>query len=132
MVELNAELQRRRGQAGKLQRHHDQLATELDRLRAELEALGSLDGAVPRGRGRGGRRGPGRPPGRRGRRRNKATLVDTLAAALKGRTMGVAEAAAAVKAAGYKSGARSFRIMVNTALIKGPFKRVGRGRYTAK
>src|SRR5436190_16918797 len=87
VADLNAELQRRRGQAGKLKRQHDDLATELDRLRAELEAVGSLDGAMPSGRRRGGSRGPRRPPGRPGRARNKATLVGALAAALKGKTM---------------------------------------------
>jgi len=66
------------------------------------------------------------------RPRNKATLVDALAAALKGKTMGVAEAMAAVKAGGYKSRSKNFRTMVNIALIKGPFTRKGRGMYTAK
>ncbi len=96
VADLNAELARRRGQAGALQRHHDELAAELDGLRADLEALGSIDGAVPRGRGRGGRRGPGRPPGRRRRGRNKTTLVEALAAALKGKTLSIADAIAAV------------------------------------
>ena len=44
--------------------------------------------------------------------------------------MGVAEAAEAVRKAGYKSNASSFRIMVNGALGKKPFKRVERGKYT--
>src|SRR5258705_13992044 len=88
VADLNAELARRQSRAGALQRQHDQLAAEVERVREELEALGSLNGAVPRGRRRGGRRGPGRPPGRRGRGRNKATLAGALATALKGKTMG--------------------------------------------
>jgi multidrug resistance efflux pump len=124
VADLNAELQRRRAQAGALQRRHDALAAELDGLRAELEALGSLDGAVPRG--------PGRPPGRR-RARNKTTLPEALVAAMGARTLSVVEAMDAVRAAGYKTKARNFRTVASNALIKsGKFRRVARGRYTVK
>jgi hypothetical protein len=46
--------------------------------------------------------------------------------------MTVVDAAEAVKKAGYKSNSKTFRTQVNIALIKGPFKRVGRGTYTAR
>ena len=42
------------------------------------------------------------------------------------------DAAQAVKDAGYKTTSRSFYVQVVTALAKGGFKRVTRGRYTAK
>jgi hypothetical protein len=133
VADLNAELQRRRSQTSRLRRQHDELATELERVRAELEALGSLDGAAPRGRGRGGRRGPGRPPGRRRRGRNKMTLPEALAAAMGRRTLSVGEAMDAVRAAGYRTKARNFRAVVSIALTKsGKFRRVERGRYAAK
>jgi hypothetical protein len=46
--------------------------------------------------------------------------------------MGVAEAAEAAKAAGYKSSSDNFKNIVNQALITDKrFKRVGRGQYTA-
>lgn len=66
------------------------------------------------------------------RPRNETNLIEALHAVLKGKTMGVAEAAEAVQKAGYRTGAASFRIMVNAALLKKKFfKRVERGRYTA-
>jgi hypothetical protein len=64
--------------------------------------------------------------------RNKVKLPDALAAVLKGRTMSVAEAGAAVRKAGYKTNASRFGAVVGFALTKsGKFKRVARGRYTA-
>jgi hypothetical protein len=133
VADINAELSRRRAQAGKLRRHRDELAAEVERLRAELEALGSPNGAAPRVGGRGGRRrGPGAPRGRR-MPKNKVKLVDALAALLKGRTMSVADAGAAVRKAGYRTNAKNFGAVVGFALTKsGKFRRVARGRYTVK
>jgi hypothetical protein len=59
-------------------------------------------------------------------------LTDSLAAALKGKTVSVGDAAEAVQQAGYRTNSSNFRTQVNIALIKGPFKRVGRGEYTAR
>jgi hypothetical protein len=133
VADINAELSRRRAQAGALQRRHDELAAEVAGLRADLEALGSPTGAVPRGRGRGGRRrGPGAPRSRR-MPKNKVKLPDALAAVLKGKTMSVAEAGAAVRRAGHKTNARNFYAVVSMALNKsGKFRRVSRGRYSVK
>jgi hypothetical protein len=65
--------------------------------------------------------------------KNKVKLPDALAAVLKGATMSVAEAGAAVRKAGYKTNASRFGAVVGFALTKsGEFKRVARGRYTAK
>ena len=44
--------------------------------------------------------------------------------------MTVAEAAEAVREAGYASSAANFKLIVNAALLKPPFRRVERGRYT--
>jgi hypothetical protein len=61
------------------------------------------------------------------------TLVEALESVLKGKSMAVTDAAAAVKASGYKTKAKDFRTVVNIALINsGRFRRVGRGEYTAK
>lgn len=65
--------------------------------------------------------------------KNESTLPDALAAVLKGTTLSVTEAAAAVQKGGYRTAAASFRTMVNVALIKDKrFKRVGRGQYTVR
>ena len=60
------------------------------------------------------------------------TLVAALSKALKRKTLGVAGAVAAVRRSGYRTTSSSFRTQVNIALIKGPFRRVGRGEYTAR
>ena len=53
---------------------------------------------------------------------------------LRGRTMTVAEMAAAAKKAGHKSRSKNFRVIVSLALLKnrGMFKRADRGQYTAR
>jgi hypothetical protein len=114
---LRRELERR---ARMLVARRDQILAELSELDAGLRALG-VAGA--------------RPGARRGRRRarNKTTLVEALRAALKGKTMSAGEAAEAVTAAGYKTESPSFLMQVRIALGKKQlFKRVERGRYTAK
>jgi hypothetical protein len=51
---------------------------------------------------------------------------------LKGKTMGVAEAADAVQKAGYKTSSPNFRTIVNQALLRSELiKKLGRGAYTA-
>jgi hypothetical protein len=69
----------------------------------------------------------------RARANNKTSLVDALRAALKGTTMSIEEAAAAVRKAGYQSASKHFRTMVSIGLGKrAVFKRVARGMYTAR
>ena len=132
LADLHREIARRQQHHPRLRLRRDALLKEIAAIEAELGESGSIGVA---------RRGPGRPPkaassgrpvGRpRGpRAKNKTTLTEALAAALKGKTMGVAEAADAIRKAGYKSNAANFRIMVNGALMKKPFKRVERGKYT--
>ncbi len=65
--------------------------------------------------------------------KNEMTLVEALAKALKSKTMGVTEAMEAVQKVGYRSTSKNFGMIVNLALINSEkFKRVERGRYTAK
>ena len=146
-VALRRELERRERGAGKLAAKHKQLAARLAEIESELADLG-MNGMARRGRRPGrpaGRRGPGRPPGRRGPGRppkagrrgrggNAMPLPAMLAQAVRvGSTVSPAEAAMAVKKAGYKSGSKTFGVQVAIALAKSPlFKRTGRGQYVRK
>jgi hypothetical protein len=80
------------------------------------------------------RKTPSKPGGTRKRHRNDANLVESLQQVLRGKTMGVTEAADAVQQAGYKTTSPNFRTIVNQTLIKNPdvFSKQGRGLYTAK
>jgi hypothetical protein len=112
----------------------------LDREREDLkqqiiDALGGDGGGAvarpARGRPRGSgttRRGGG------GGRSSGPTLVDALAKVLAGRTLSVSEVTDSLKAAGYPSKSPNLRTMVNAAVIKfkSRFKRVSRGKYTAR
>lgn len=129
---LNAELQRRERELVTLERKHAKLMDQLVAVEAEIEALGGPGGSAPRARknasGRGGRAASGRK-----RPRNDMKLDDALAKLLKGKTMGVTEAAEAVQKAGYKTSAANFRTIVNQTMIKSSkIKKVARGQYTAK
>jgi hypothetical protein len=126
---LEQELQRRRRGLGGLERKHQKLLSQLAALEAQMAALG---GPISAGSS-GGTARRGRPPGRK-RPENSSTLVDALAKTLKGKTMGVTEAAEAVVAGGYNTNAENFRTIVNQTLLKHTdvFKKVSRGQYTAK
>ena len=146
---LRAELARREKGAAKLQKKHTTLSRVLATLEAELAGLGA-PGAKRRGRPPGsknkrrgrkpgrpkGRRGPGRPPkmGRRRRASNKLTLPEALAKAVRvGSTVSPADAAAAVRKAGYKTASKTFGIQVATTLARSSaFKKTGRGAYLRK
>ena len=119
--DLQRELRRRSKSVFKLERKRDQLAVKLDALEQQIRMMGGGGGG---GRVRGG--GGGSRP------RNEMTLTETLSKVLNGKTMRVTDVANAVQKAGYKTNSSNFRTQVNIALSKGPFKRVGRGEYTAK
>jgi len=134
---LEAELERRKHKHGKLYKQHAKLVKRLSALEAEIamvggsvaSAIGSsavTGGAVTSGDTRGGR-------GRRRRPKNATNLVEALVKVLKGRTMGVTEVSAAVQKAGYRTTSKTFRTIVNQALIKHSdrFKKIDRGQYTA-
>ena len=117
---LARELRRRQGMASSLVRKRNKLAAKLAALDAKIESVG---GHLPAGRG------PGRPRGQ-----NSSTLAGALATLLKGKTMSVTDMAEEVQKAGYKTNSPNFRTIVNPAMIahKDLFRRVSRGKYTAK
>ena len=120
--ELHAELQRRERDAQRLATKREKLLSQVAEIDAELASYGyeAVGGQTPSG----GRRRP----------RNTMNLVDALSTVLKGKTMGVSEAAEAVENLGYRSSSVNFRNIVNQTLLKhkNKFKKVGRGQYTAK
>ena len=124
MSMLAAELHRRRRQLGPLTRELGAARARVEELQGQIAVLGGEEGGTPTYGRRGGRRRP----------RNKAGLAEALAGALRGKTMGVADAAEAALRSGYKSTAENFRVIVNAALIKRRdlFRKVRRGKYTAK
>lgn len=121
--DLQREMRRRERSVRKLQRRRNALSSRLAELDEQIRNMGgSVNGASGRGRRGGGG----------GRVRNELTLTEALQKALSGKTMRVLDAAEAVQRGGYKTNSANFRTQVNIALTKGPFKRVGRGEYTAK
>lgn len=115
--ELNMELRRRQHAVAKLTRRHSVVVAKAADIQAQIEKLGGRVGPTTSGR----------------RHKNDLTLPEHLAKVLKGKTLSVTDAAAAVQTSGYKTSSNNFRTQVNIALIKsGLFKRVGRGEYTAK
>lgn len=120
--ELHREISRRQRRVAAMMRRRESLAARLNRLDEDIRLLGgSIRGRVAAG------------AAVRRRPKNKTNLVGALAELLKGKTMGVTEAAQAVQEAGYRTNSDNFRTIVNQALISsGQFKRVGRGKYTAK
>ena len=120
VAQLEREIRRRGRAVGRLERRRAKLADRIATLDDQIRAAG---GSV---NGRASQTGGSR------RFKNKMTLTEALVKAVGSKAMGVEEAMAAVKRGGYRTASSNFRTQVNTALIKGPFKRVGRGRYTAK
>jgi len=122
---LRAEIKRR---IETLEKRRQVLLTELDTVESEIAvAAGTLGG--------NGYHRPGSGRGRTRRRpRNELNLVESLQKVLKSKTMSVTEMSGAVQRAGYRTTSPNFRTIVNQTLIKNPklFKRVSRGRYTAK
>lgn len=121
VADLQAELSRRGRRVKALERRYFKLHAKLESLRGEIESIGgtvTAGGVVVTGRKRA---------------QNDTNLVEALAKVLKGRTLSVTELTDAVQKAGYKTTSRTFRTIVNQALIKHTdrFKKVSRGMYTA-
>lgn len=116
---LQAELRRRSRGVNSLHKRRAKLLAKLAALDAEIrEAGGSLAG-------------PGGLSLRK-RPKNDMKLEESLVKLLKGKTMGVTEAAEEVQKAGYKTSSTTFRTIVNQCLIKSKkIKKVARGQYTA-
>ena len=122
---LQAELERRGRKTAGLHRKRAALVRKLEVIDAKITRLGGSVGAFGGG---GGALGGGRK-----RAKNAMNLVEALCKVLKGRTMGVTEVAAAVQKAGSRTTSKTFRTIVNQALIKhtDKFKKIERGQYTA-
>lgn len=122
-TDLLREVARRERKVRTLARKRDKLMVKVKALDAQIEQFGGRIGAARAGTGGGGRRP-----------RNTMNLVEALSKVLHGKTMGVTEAAEAVKKAGYATTSPNFRTIVNQALLANgsAFKRVERGQYTAK
>jgi len=139
---LQAELQRRSQDLTKLEARRDALLDEVGMIDSEISVISAAIGAhsgtsarKTRATGITRKKAVGRPRRAGGgkRPRNEASLEVSLAKVLKGKTMGVTEAANAVKKAGYKTSSPNFRTIVNQALIRSDLiKKVDRGAYTAK
>lgn len=116
--DLHREIRRRQGRVGSLVRKHQSLLHKAEAVAEQIRELGGSVGGISSG---------GKRP------KNKMPLVEALVKALDGKTMGVSEAAEAVQKAGYRTTSKSFRTIVNIALINsGKFKRVERGQYNVK
>lgn len=128
--ELLRELERRQAMTGEIEARREALVQELADLNAELAALAATGGQSANAAPRHVRRSAAA----RTRAANQVPLNMALAKLLKGKTMSVSEAAEAVQQAGYKSNAANFYPVVSLTLLKRKdlFKRVERGRYTAK
>ena len=124
-AEILREIARRERKARTLARRRDKLMQKVALLDAQIEQYGGSAGSA-----RGARAGVS------GRRRaaNSMSLAEALTKVLTNKTMGVTEAAEAVKKAGYATTSPNFRTIVNQALLSNgsAFKRVERGQYTAK
>jgi len=131
-MELQQELDRREKGAHKLAAKRDRLIEQIAEIDAELEELGyEAETPAPTNARRNGRTARG---GSRKRPKNDQPLTEVLQKVMKGKTMGVTEAAEAAQNAGYRSSSASFRNIVNQTLLKHPdlFKKIERGQYTAK
>ncbi|MCA9291274.1 MAG: hypothetical protein KDA25_09095 [Phycisphaerales bacterium] len=131
IADLRHEIDRRQKAIGKLETKRDALAAQLAAVDAEIGEIRSLAGG---GGARRGRTVVAKRGGARKRPRNAMNLVEALSKVLAGVTMSVTEVAGAVQKAGYRTTSANFRTIVNQALISNPsvFKKVERGRYTAK
>ncbi len=125
IAQIQRELERRQKELPALQKQRAKLLSSLEKLDSRIAGLG---GSTPTKTARAGRSGPRKRP------KNSMTLVEALEKVLKGKQMSIGQAISAVKAAGYKTNSKSFRISVNATLLKytDKFKKVARGLYTAK
>jgi hypothetical protein len=129
LAALTAEIERR---LEDLRRQRERFVRDLEALDAKIAAIDRLPAAGKRGRSRRARAKAGGAP--RLRPRNAMNLVEALHRQLSGATLSVTEVAEAVQKAGYRTTSPNFRTIVNQTLINNAklFKRVARGRYTAK
>ncbi len=118
---IRRELARRQSKFAGLERRHRALSRRLAAIEAKIRSAGGEVGSA-----RAARAG-----GRRRRARNEMSLGEALRAVLKGKKLGVQQAADAVLKSGFKTHSKNFRTMVAIQLCKTKgIKRVERGVYT--
>lgn len=109
-------------------------------IESELASLGATRNGYAAGTrggrsavGKGGRKAGVKSSGG-GRGARKGSLVSILHGILQGKTMDVAGMMQAAVKAGHKSKSKNFRTIVNLAMLNNRklFRRVSRGKYTAK
>lgn len=115
--QLQHEVRRRERRLHSLHKKRESLAEQIQEIESQiLTEGGDLAGLTGRTRPR-----------------NEQKLAEALASLLANKTLSVTEAAEQVQSAGYRTTSPNFRTIVNQTLLKDPrFKRVSRGRYTAK
>jgi len=149
-TDLLAEVERRQASVDALHARRELLAGELAALDQELSALGSAITApmtpqaavpTPKRRRRKRRRGKGgfsksvsTPTAGAAPKRSATSLADALRAVLTGKSMTVAQATAAVLAAGYETTSANFAKRISNMLLenRARFHRVSRGLYSAR
>jgi PAS domain-containing protein len=120
--ELQAELQRRQQRTRQLMRRHQALIERAKIIGAEIERQGGPRGANELALAL-----------LRSGERNKISLAEVLRRVLADKTLSAREATEAVIKTGYRTSSPNFRAIVHRALLTDPkFRRVSRGRYTAK
>ena len=116
VFDLRRELAARQRRAKALGRHRARVLAKIAAIEAEISRLGVVPTA-----------------GAYARASNDESLAVALHRLLKGKTMSVGEASDRVRDAGYKSASKNFPAVVALALRHpAKFKRVSRGKYTAK
>ncbi len=126
---IHAELRRRDSLTVRLAAMRDRLQAKVVRVEAQIADLGGTPNGAVRARPATGRRR--RTTGRGSRGPRPGSVVSLLSEALKGKTMTVTEAVAAVRKTGYKTKAtaKSFYGAVAFALAQsGRFRRGGAGQ----
>ena len=114
IAELEAELNRRRKAVARLSRKRATIQRKLDAIDAEISRLGGSSRRV-------------------GRARNERSLSNMIHDVLQKGPTRVADIAAAVEKAGYRSSSPNFRSIVNQVLIKDRrFVAADRGVYQLK
>lgn len=129
--QLQAEITRREAQLAALEAQRSRLVAAMASLDVTLSGLGAASGMISHNH----RSGTSTPNGRaRGGAANGMSLVAAMQKVLPNAVMSVAEIGEAVKSIGYKTTSRNFRTVITNALGKHThlFKKVSRGRYTAR
>jgi hypothetical protein len=129
--QLQAEITRREAQLAALEAQRSRLVAAMASLDVTLSGLGAANSMISNNH----RSGAASPNGRAHHGAGGGmSLVEAMRKVLPNAVMSVAEIGEAVKSIGYKTASRNFRTVITNALGKHThlFKKVSRGRYTAR